>query len=93
MFQPELRAGFEYIGRTNFKVFEKGSKKEDDIELNKMIEEIVETLYSLSRQKIGALIVMERETKISDIINTGTTIDGDVTTVTYKHIYTKYTAT
>ena len=54
-------------------------KKEDDIELNKMIEEIVETLYSLSRQKIGALIVMERETKISDIINTGTTIDGDVT--------------
>ena len=79
IFQPELRAGVEYIGRTNFKVFEKGSKKEDDIELNKMIEEIVETLYSLSRQKIGALIVMERETKISDIINTGTTIDGDVT--------------
>ena len=79
IFQPELRAGFEYIGRTNFKVFEKGSKKEADIALNKMIEEIVETLYSLSRQKIGALIVMERETKISDIINTGTTIDGDVT--------------
>ena len=78
IFQPELRAGFEYIGRANFKLFEKGNKNEDDAQLNKMIEEIVETLYSLSRQKIGALIIMERETKISDIINTGTTIDGDV---------------
>ena len=60
IFQPELRAGFEYIGRANFKLFEKGNKNEDDAQLNKMIEEIVETLYSLSRQKIGALIIMER---------------------------------
>ena len=78
IFQPELRAGFEYIGRTNFKVFEKNTKTEDDVQLNRMIEEIVETLYSLSRQKIGALIIMERETKIGDIINTGTIIDGEV---------------
>lgn len=78
IFQPELRAGFEYIGRTNFKFFEKSNKYEDDDQFNKMIEEIIETLYSLSRQRIGALIIMERETKLSDIINTGTTIDGDV---------------
>ncbi len=78
IFQPELRAGFEYIGRKNFKFFEKNNKYEDDDQFNKMIEEIIETLYSLSRQRIGALIIMERETKLSDIINTGTTIDGDV---------------
>ena len=46
--------------------------------LEKTIYEIVETLYSLSRQRIGALIILERETKISDIISTGTIIDGDV---------------
>ena len=78
IFQPELRTGFEYIGRKNFKFFEKSNKSEDDKELDKMIEEIIETLYSLSRQKIGALIIMERETKIGDIINTGTIIDGEV---------------
>lgn len=78
IFQPELRTGFEYIGRKNFKFFEKSNKNEDDKQLDKMIEEIIETLYSLSRQKIGALIIMERETKLSDIINTGTIIDGDV---------------
>ncbi|WP_343099057.1 diadenylate cyclase, partial [Clostridioides difficile] len=35
-------------------------------------------LYSRSRQKRGALIIMERETRISDIINTGTIIDAEI---------------
>ncbi|MGL5692665.1 MAG: diadenylate cyclase CdaA [Peptostreptococcaceae bacterium] len=76
IFQPELRAGLEHIGRAQFSFFAKGNNKTED--LNKTIEEIVEALYSLSRQKIGALIIMERKTKISDIISTGTEIDGDV---------------
>lgn len=78
IFQPELRAGLEHIGRTRFKFFLKGSPNTSEETFNKMIEEIVEALYSLSRQKIGALIIMERETKIGDIINTGTIIDAEV---------------
>lgn len=78
IFQPELRAGFEYLGRTNFNLLGKSGVNAESKRLNKAIDEIVETLYSLSRQKIGALIILERETKISDIINTGTIIDGDV---------------
>lgn len=78
IFQPELRAGLEHIGRTQFNFFGKSGINISEEALNKNIDEIVEALYSLSRQKIGALIIMERETKISDIINTGTTIDGDV---------------
>nr|WP_164489063.1 diadenylate cyclase CdaA [Romboutsia sp. 1001713B170207_170306_H8] len=76
IFQPELRAGLEHIGRAQFSLFVKGNNTNED--LHKTIEEIVEALYSLSRQKIGALIIMERKTKISDIISTGTEIDGDV---------------
>ena len=45
---------------------------------NHVIDEIVEALYSLARQKIGALIVMERETKLNDIINTGTILDSEI---------------
>lgn len=78
IFQPELRAGLEHIGRTNFKLFGKGNINMSEEKMNKIIEEIVEALYSLSRQKIGALIIMERQTKIGDIINTGTSIDGEV---------------
>ena len=77
IFQPELRAGLEYIGRTNFNFFLKGNNISDE-NLNYTIEEIVEALYSLSRQKIGALIIMERQTKIGEIINTGTGIDGEI---------------
>ena len=78
IFQPELRAGFEHLGRANFNLIGKNSDNEEIKKLEKTIDEIVETLYSLSRQRIGALIILERETKISDIISTGTIIDGDV---------------
>lgn len=78
IFQPELRAGFEHLGRTNFNLLGKTGENVEIKKLEKTIDEIVETLYSLSRQKIGALIIIERETKISDIISTGTIIDGDV---------------
>lgn len=77
IFQPELRAGLEHIGRTNFNIFLKSNNVSDE-NLNTTIEEIVEALYSLSRQKIGALIIMERQTKIGEIINTGTSVDGEV---------------
>ena len=78
IFQPELRAGLEYIGRTKFSFFSKNNISVSEEKLNKTIEEIIEALYSLSRQKIGALIILERHTKIGDIINTGTIIDGEV---------------
>ena len=78
IFQPELRAGLEYIGRTKFSFFSKNNISVSQEKLHNTIEEIVEALYSLSRQKIGALIILERHTKIGDIINTGTSIDGEV---------------
>ncbi|MEG1311810.1 MAG: diadenylate cyclase CdaA [Romboutsia sp.] len=78
VFQPELRAGLEHIGRAKFNFFIKNGMNTSEETLNKTIEEIVEALYSLSRQKIGALIIMERQTKIGDIINTGTSIDGEI---------------
>ena len=78
VFQPELRAGLEHIGRTNFNFILKGNMNNSEENINQTIEEIVEALYSLSRQKIGALIIMERDTKIGDIINTGTIIDAEI---------------
>ncbi len=78
IFQPELRAGLEHIGRTKFNFFTKNSVNLSEEKFNTVLEEIVEALYSLSRQKIGALIIIERQTKIGDIINTGTSIDAEI---------------
>ena len=78
IFHPELRSGLEYIGRTKFTFLGKNNYTISEDELKKDIEEIVECLYSLSRQKIGALIIMERDTRIGEVINTGTIIDAEI---------------
>lgn len=78
IFQPELRSGLEHIGRTNFNFIGKNNYNISEEILNKNIEEIVESMYSLSRQKIGALIIMEKDTKIGEIIKTGTIIDAEI---------------
>ena len=76
VFQPELRRGLEYIGRSSF--FKK-SLIEVSESLSKVVEEIVDAVASLSRQKIGALIVIERQTGLNEVAETGTIINGMVT--------------
>lgn len=74
VFQPELRRGLEYIGRTRF--FSKSIIEIRGESASKVVDELVEAVASLSRQKIGALIVLERETGLSEVASTGTKING-----------------
>jgi diadenylate cyclase len=74
VFQPELRRGLEYIGRSRF--FTKSFLEIKGESLSKTVEEIVEACASLSRQKIGALIVLERQTGLNEVADTGTKING-----------------
>lgn len=76
VFQPELRRGLEYIGRTRF--FSKSIIEIRGESVSKVVDELVEAVASLSRQKIGALIVLERKTGLNEVADTGTIIDGDV---------------
>ncbi|WP_072889590.1 diadenylate cyclase CdaA [Tepidibacter formicigenes] len=77
VFQPELRRALEYIGRTKLIARPIGEFENEDID--EAIEEMLEAIFSLSRQKIGSLIIIERETGINDIIQTGTIVDGKIT--------------
>lgn len=77
VFQPELRRGLEYIGRSRF--FSKSFIEIRGERLSQTVDEIVEACASLSRQKIGALIVMERATGLNEVVETGTKINGMVT--------------
>lgn len=76
VFQPELRRGLEYIGRTGF--FSKSIIEIRGESTSKIVDELVEAVASLSRQKIGALIVLERNTGLNEVANTGTKINGAV---------------
>lgn len=77
VFQPELRRALEYIGRTRF--FSVSISEVIKEEMTQNIDEIVSTVTGLSRSKTGALMVMERETGLNEIVDTGTLIEGRIT--------------
>ena len=79
LFQPELRRALEKIGRSRFKSFlnfDEGTNTK--VRTTAVIEEIVKACVDMSSKYTGALIVIERDTKIGDIINTGTELDSHV---------------
>lgn len=75
VFQPELRRGLEMIGRSSSFRKSMGLNKK---KTNAVTAEIVSAVGSLSRQKIGALIVLERQTGLGEIAETGTALDAYV---------------
>lgn len=85
VFQPELRRALEYIGRTKFlsKSFIEIKREEEE----QVIDEIIEAVASLSRQKIGALIILERETGLNEVVETGTKIEGNVSSSLLINIF------
>ena len=78
IFQPELRRGLEQLGTNKLAKF---FGFDSDI-LNKTKEDIYKVVIAaveLAKQKKGALIVLERDIKIQDIISTGIIMDAEVT--------------
>ncbi len=76
LFQPELRRMFERIGRTNFDMF---FREEEEVDYVKTASEITRAACSLSRARLGALIVIEGKTPLNDVFGTGTELNAKVT--------------
>lgn len=85
VFQPELRRGLEYIGRSNF--LSKPIVEIKGEEISKLTSEVSTAISSLARQKIGALIVLERNTGLNEIIESGTKLDADVSSELLINIF------
>lgn len=85
VFQPELRRGLEYFGRTNF--LRKSFKEARNDKINEVVDEIVEATASLSRQQIGAIMVLGRKTGLNEFIETGTYIGGVVSSSLLINIF------
>lgn len=82
VFQPELRRGLAHIGR--FKLNFAIRDKEDN---SGVVREIVNSLIELSKRKVGALIVIERETKLDEYLPTGTLVDAQITSALIQNIF------
>ena len=85
VFQPELRRALEYIGRTRFLTKSIADIEHEEIE--RLVEEVGEATASLSRQKIGALVVLEKETGLNEVVETGTPIMGQISRALLINIF------
>ena len=76
VFQPELRKTLEYIGRNKF--IQKDYINKEKLKMKDSFTEIIETVKFLSGRKIGALIVLEKETGLGEYIETGIKLDAKI---------------
>ena len=83
IFQPELRRGLEYVGRS--KLVKVGQLDKDHAK--RIVDEFVRAIGEFSRTRTGALIIIERETALNDIAESGTLIDADITAQLLGNIF------
>jgi diadenylate cyclase len=76
LFYPELRYALEELGRVQFWRNRLTILPRED--LNRVVNGIVQVATNLSARHMGALMVIERETGLDDLIATGTRVDGEV---------------
>lgn len=76
IFQPELRRALEQLGRGRF--FSRSSSIDEEEVARRTVQEIVKSVTYMAKRRIGALIVIERETGLNDYVETGIQINGKV---------------
>ncbi len=88
LFQPELRRGLDQIGRSRitkqvFNTQRRQLAQHSDL----VVSEMVKALTNMSRKRIGALIVIERQTSLSDVAESGTHVDAEISDPLIENIF------
>ena len=86
IFQPELRSALEKVGGQPIKGFRSIATQKRD-EIRRVIDGVAEAVSGLSETKTGALIVFERDTKLGDLVLTGTVIDAEPSPFLIRNIF------
>lgn len=85
VFQPELRRMLEKVGGRSFKELIGHSTTSEDME--DTIHQTVEACRLMSQEKVGALIVFERDNSLEQICKTGTMVDAAVSQELIRNIF------
>jgi diadenylate cyclase len=85
VFQPELRRGLEYMGRSKLirPVFGKVNKNK----AKAISVEVARAIENMSTTRTGALLVVERQTALTDICETGTLLDSNISSGLIETIF------
>lgn len=91
LFQPELRRALEQLGSSNKLTRYFGLDKDIISKTKEDIYKIVLATTELSKNKVGALIVIERDIKLKEITSTGVTINAEISPQLLVNIFTPNT--
>ena len=85
VFQPELRKALERIGRGKFlpESFDESQAEETE----RSVDEIVKAASFMSKERIGALMVIERETGVKDLAQVGIEIGAHISSELIINIF------
>ena len=94
LFQDDIRKFLYNLGahqrmRAIRKLFSNGDKKQGTEKIKQIIMPIVMSCMSMSKKKVGALIVIQRSTPLDDIVITGERIDAAVNQRLIENIFFK----
>ncbi|GAJ98897.1 MULTISPECIES: diadenylate cyclase CdaA [Geomicrobium] len=84
IFQPEMRRGLEQLGRG--RLFGRGQSTEEEDSV-KTIDAIMSSLKYMAKRRIGALISIEKETGMSDYIETGVAVNAQISSELLTNIF------
>ena len=85
LFQPEIRRVLEELGTTS--LFDPAARMQELNNTELIIDEMILALEHMARRRVGALIVIERKTRLNDVISTGTMVDGVISQPLIENIF------
>ncbi|CCY58057.1 putative uncharacterized protein [Clostridium sp. CAG:632] len=89
IFQPELRRALEQLGKQNFiaTLFDSSSSERRERFTTKTMNELIKAAFEMSKNKTGALIVIEQNVALGDYERTGIPIDAVVSSQLLVNIF------
>lgn len=89
VFQPELRNALEHLGRSRINglnIFGIDNETEQQREKD-AIQAVSDACQMLQKNRIGALMLFEMDTKLGEIIKTGTVVNADISAELLENIF------
>ncbi|AXI00365.1 TIGR00159 family protein [Sporosarcina sp. PTS2304] len=84
IFQPELRRALEQLGRG--RLFARTALQEEE-ERDRLVSAFSKSVSYMAKRRIGALITIEKETGLSEYIETGISMNSDISSELLINIF------
>jgi len=95
LFQQEIRGAFERVGRsnvTNIHLFPQKDRRQEREDMAAAVRQVREAFRQFGEDRTGALVVLERVTKLGEIVKTGTAIEARVSKELISNVFFPNTA-